>query len=176
MECAREPSGRVSRSGIDSFSENVDPVRLRAERLGISQDKAMDQKAGTFIGYLNLLGPRDGLSDDQYEGAQQYLQLRQRVARALQSAAAIYDPEAPMGEAIDPEAYANWCRDVLSEDKEIRGQIQAAQNYSRDNLWAALQYVVIDGREMHNMIGATRILCNVFARHFKTMRENRHAA
>jgi hypothetical protein len=172
----REPNGRLSRSGVEHGSEHIEPVEARARRLGIPAEKAMDQKAGSFIGYLNLIGPRDGLSDAQYEGAQQYLQLRQRVSRALQSAAAVYDPEAPMGDGTDPEAYEQWCKDVLAEDKAVRDQIQAAQNYSRDNLWAALQYVVIDGMAMHHMIGATRVLCNVFARHFKTMRENRNAA
>lgn len=172
----REPNGRLSRSGVDHSVAHVDPVEARARRLGIPASQAMDQKAGSFIGYLNLIGAQDGLSEAQYEGAQQYLQLRQRVSRALQSSAAVYDPEAPMGEGADPEAYERWCKDVLAEDKTVRNHIQEAQNYSRDNLWAALQYVVIDGMELHHMIGATRVLCNVFARHFKTVRENRHAA
>jgi hypothetical protein len=98
------------------------------------------------------------------------------VARVLQSPAAIYDPEAIGGDADDPEAYAAWCKNVLAVDKEIRQQIQEAQNYSRDNLWAALQYVVIEGQHLHNMIGATRILCNVLAKHFKTSGESRRAA
>lgn len=136
----------------------------------------MDQRAGSFIGYLALLGSRDGLSVAQYEGAQQYLRHRERVARALQSPGAIYDPEAIGGENVDPEAYAKWCAGVLAEDKEIREQIQSAQNHSRDNLWAALQYVVVEGHEFHHMIGATRVLCNVLARHFKTVVENRAAA
>jgi hypothetical protein len=175
-EGAREPNGRPSRSGIDHGSPIDAPLKARARRLGISEDKAMDQKAGSFIGYLNIIGPRDGLSDAQYEGAQQYLKLRHRVARAIQSPDAIYDPDAIAGGGQDPEAYARWCKDVLAEDKAIRSQIQEAQNYSRDNLWAALQYVVIDGQAMHHMIGATRILCNVFARHFKTARDNRRVA
>jgi len=170
----REPNGRLSRSG----RESIDRLALdtRARHMGIGKDQAKDQKAGSFIGYLNLIGPRDGLSDAQYEGAQQYLKHRQRVARALLSPAAIYDPEAPAGEGIDAEAYASWCKDVLDEDETLRQQIQAEQNYSRDNLWAALGLVVIEDKPMHAMIGATRVLCNVFARHFKTAVENRHAA
>lgn len=172
----REPNGRLSRSGIDYGTAHIEPVETRARQLGITPEQAMDQKAGSFIGYLNLIGSRDGLSEAQYEGAQQYLRLRQRVARALQSAAAVYDPEAPMGEGVDQDAYEKWCKDVLEEDRTVRKLIQEAQNYSRDNLWAALQYVVIEGQAMHHMIGATRILCNVFARHFKTMNADRHAA
>ena len=176
MEGAREPSGRPSRSGRDHPPAYEASIQPRAHRLDITEDQAMAQKAGSFIGYLNLIGPRDGISDGQYEGAQQYLRLRQRVAPALQSPAAVYDPEAFPGPGDDPEAYARWCREALAEDKEVRRQIQEAQNYSRDNLWAALQYVVIEGQHMHHMIGATRVLCNVLARHFKTVRDDRRAA
>jgi hypothetical protein len=175
-EGAREPSGRPSRSGIDHGSPIDAPLKARARRLGISEDKAMDQKAGSFIGYLNIIGPRDGLSDAQYEGAQQYIIHKHRLSRVLQSPAAIYDPEAIGGDGNDPEAYASWCKNVIAVDKVINAQIQEAQNYSRDNLWAALQYVVIEGQELHHMIGATRVLCNVLARHFKTTGENRRAA
>lgn len=173
---AREPNGRPSRSGIDHGAPIDAPLKARALRLGISVDKAMDQKAGSFIGYLALIGPADGLSEAQYEGAQQYLKHRERVSRALQSPAAMYDPEAIGGDGMDPDAYARWCKEILEEDRTIRRQIQEAQNYSRDNLWAALQYVVIGGMELHHMIGATRVLCNVLARHFKTAVENRVAA
>lgn len=176
QEGPREPSGRISRSGIDNWAEHIAPVQERARRLGISEKHAMDQKAGTFIGYLNLIGPVDGISDAQYDGAQQFLKLRQRAARALQSPAAIYDPEAIGGEGIDPEAYTEWCKAVLAEDRAVRRQVQEAQNYSRENLWAAIQYVIIEGKQMHNMIGATRIVCNVFARHFKMVHEHRQAA
>ena len=143
----------------------------------ITEDEAKDQKAGSFIGYLNMLGPKDGLSEAQYEGAMDYLRLRERLLRAIKSPAAIYDPEARRsGDGEISEAYENWCRATVQEWKDLKGEIQAAQNYCRGNLWAALQLVVIEGQHMHHMVGETRVLCNVFARHFKTMTENRHAA
>jgi hypothetical protein len=136
----------------------------------------MDQKAGTFIGYLNLIGSRDGVSDDQYEGAQAFLVFRERYLRAIKSPAAIYDPEATGAGGEITEAYEDWCRATVKEWSTLRQEIQAEQNYSRDNLWAALQLVVIESRETHHLIGATRILCNVLARHFKEAGENRRAA
>lgn len=176
-EGAREPNGRLSRSGIDHDAADSVAISARVRMLGITKDQAMDQKAGSFIGYLNMLGPRDGLSEGQYEAAMEYLRLRERMLRAIQSQAAIYDPEARgSGSAEISEAYENWCRTTLEEWKTLKDEIQAEQNYCRGNLWAALHLVIIEGQAMHHMIGETRLLCNVFARHFKTMTESRHAA
>lgn len=176
-EGAREPNGRLSRSGIDHEAADSVAISARVRMLGITKDQAMDQKAGSYIGYLNMLGPRDGISEAQYEAAMEYLRLRERMLRAIQSQAAIYDPEARgSGSAEISEAYENWCRTTLEEWETLKNEIQAEQNYCRGNLWAALHLVIIEGQAMHHMIGETRLLCNVFARHFKTVTESRHAA
>jgi hypothetical protein len=172
----REPNGRVSRSGIDHTTAHHAPIKVRAQQLGISQEKAMNQKAGSFIGYLNLIGPRDGLSEAQYEGAQSYLTFRQRVLRAIKSPEAIYDPEAVGAGGDITEQYEDWCKETLEEWDDLKKQIQTEQNGSRENLWAALQYVLIEDQRLHHMIGATRVLSNVLARHFKTAQTNRRAA
>lgn len=181
----REPSGRLSRSGIDHEPADKLGYDMRLCRMaptkekpvGITADQARDQKAGTFIGYLNLIGPRDGISESQYEGAQEYLRFRERLLRALKSPAAIYDPEARgSGDGEISEAYENWCKATVSEWNTLRNEIQAEQNYCRGNLWAALQLALIEDKPMHHMVGEIRILCNVLARHFKTMQENREAA
>jgi hypothetical protein len=170
---AREPNGRPSRakSPPDSVA-----VENRARRLGISAGNARDQKAGTFIGYLSMIGPRDGVSQEQYEAAQSYLRLRAAHLRAIQAPGAIYDPEAIGGAGMDPEAYAKWVRHIEGQYEDVRQQIQDAQNATRENLWAALDLVVIRGEELHHMIGATRVLCNVLARFFASGASSRRAA
>jgi len=169
----REPNGRISRR----ISETPDKVGLEARmrKFGIPADKARDQKAGSYIGYLNLLGAKDGLSDAQYEGAQSYLRLRSAHLRAIGAPGAIYDGEA-LAPASDPDAYAKWCQRTEEAYSEVRQAIQQAQNECRQNLWAALQYIIIEGREMPDFIGATRILCNALARHFGHLGENTKAA
>ena len=175
-EGVREPNGRISRTGIKHEEANKVAIRARIRRLGITEDQAMDQKAGSFIGYLALLGPTDGLSEAQYEGAVAYLTFRDRLQRSILSPGAIYDPEATGGSNDDPDAYTKWAAGLKTEWDDLKKSIQSEQNHSRENLWAALQYVVIDGLHLHHMVGATRLLCNVLARHFKTTRENRRAA
>lgn len=173
-EGAREPSGRPTRSKQEPADKLA--IETRVRHLGISADVAKNQKVSTFIGYLNVLGPRDGLSDQQYEAAEKYLELRARHLRSIKAPGAIYDSEAQGGTGDDPDAYADWCKRVGEEYRNVRTAIQEAQNYSRENLWAALDLVVIEGQHLHGMIGATRILCNVLARFFKCGVENSNAA
>ena len=176
LDVEREPNGRPSRSGIDHEPANRLAIETRKRLFGLSEDDAMDQKSETFIGYLSLIGPRDGISEGQYQGAVQYLAFKARLSRSLKTPGALYDSEATGAGGEITEAYEAWCKETLDEWKVIRAAIQAEQNYCRENLWAALQYVIIEGQRMFHMIVATRIVCNVLARHFKTMQKDREAA
>ena len=171
----REPNGRPSRSGIAHEAPDKLALDTRRRMLGLKRDDAKDQKAGTFIGYLSMIGPRDGVSQAQYEGAQQYLKLREAYKRAVKSPDALYDDMATNSTG-DEAAYEAWAKSVIAERDTLHRQIQEAQNESRENLWAALQYVVIDGQTLHHMVGATRVLCNVFVRHFRIGAQNVRAA
>jgi hypothetical protein len=175
-DASREPSGRISRSGRNHEAVDKLAIDTRIRRLGLSKDDAKDQKAGSYIGYLNMLGASDGLSRAQYEGAQAYLTFHERYKRSVQSPGAMYDPEAIGGAAVDPDAYAKWCEGLENERKALQDAIQNEQNYSRENLWAALQIVVVEDKHEPHLIGATRLVCNVLARHFKTDVEKRRAA
>ena len=47
---AREPSGRISRSGIDHGPADIVALDARRRHLGVTKDQAKDQRAGSFIG------------------------------------------------------------------------------------------------------------------------------
>lgn len=165
---AREPSGRLSRSGIDHGPADVVALDARRRHLGLTQDQAKDQKAGTFIGYLNLIGPRDGLSNDQYEGATNYINLHHAYLRAIGAPGRVIDAEAGLSTGEETDAYIEWVGDAKQAYSECRKAIQEAQNGNRHaNLWAALDLCVIQGQHVHHMIGDLRILCNSLARHFR---------
>lgn len=187
----REPNGQPSRSGIDHEPVDKLAIETRVRQMNITtaqrwpeedqrpiltKEQAKDQKAGSFIGYLNILGSRDGISDDQYEGALDYLRFRERLLRAIKSPAAIYDPEAIGAGGEVTEAYENWCKGITQEWMTLRGEIQAEQNYCRGNLWAALQLVIIEDKPIHTLIGETRLLCNILAKHFRNVTADRRAA
>lgn len=168
-DAAREPNGRKSRSGIDHGSADVVALDARRRQLGLSEDKAKDQKAGTFIGYLNLLGNLDGLSDDQYEALTNYTNLRNAWLRAIGAPGRQIDREgisASSGEIT--EAYEEWVSDTKERWADCRKAIQAAQNENRHtNLWAALDLCVHQDQRMYHLIGDLRVVSNSMARFFR---------
>ena len=130
--------------------------------------QARDQKAATYIGYLNLLGKVDGISDDQYEAAMKYLDLRRSYLLAIKAPDAGRSETgtgAPSGEISD--AYVDWCSNVIERYKTCRRIIQEQQNQHRQTLWAALDLCVIQGHRLDHMIGDIRLLCNALIMAFR---------
>lgn len=161
---AREPSGRISRAAP------ADVVALDARRrhLGLTKEQAKDQKAGSFIGYLNLLGPSDGLSDDQHEAAINYLRLRESYLRAIRAPGRVIDGDAGTPSDDVTPAYEEWVGDTKEAYTDCRLAIQRAQDESRGaNLWAALDICIVQDQHMHHMVGDLRVVCNALARFFR---------
>lgn len=132
-------------------------------------DQAKDQKAGTFIGYLNILGRVDGISDDQYAAAISFLDLRHAYLRAIKAPNGEIDSGVPgsSGDTVSEE-YERWCESTIKRYMECRKAIQEAQNMHRmENLWAALDHCIIRGDRQSHMIGSIRVLCNALARFFR---------
>jgi hypothetical protein len=162
----REPNGRASRA-----SEPADKLALetRARRLGLTVIQAKDQRAETYIGYLAILGPRDGLSEAQYEAATQYLSLRSDWLMSKKAPnASVNNGTIGMPSDHISDAYIQWCEDVDDRYNDCRKAIQEAQGENRcDNLWAALDLCVIQGQRFDHMIGATRLVCNALVKFFR---------
>lgn len=162
---AREPNGRISRSPLDTNSEEI---MRRAERLGLAVVQARDQKAATYIGYLNLLGKTDGISDDQYDAAMKYLDLRSSYLRSIKAPNSEYQNDGSGNTSPDiSESYIDWCKSTKERYDNCRKAIQQAQNECRANLWAALDLCVIQGHRMDHMIGDIRLLMNALIVFFR---------
>ncbi|MFP1634099.1 hypothetical protein ACLB6G_20405 [Zhengella sp. ZM62] len=166
---AREPDGRISRSGTDHGAPDAVAIEARVRHRGLSKAQAKDQRAGTYIGYLAILGRADGLSQDQYEAAMQFKSLRDANLRAIAAPNAELDRHT-VGNTF-PEIsddYADWCKRTIARYSECRKAIQDAQNENRTvNLWAAIDYCIIRDEEMPHMLGALRVACNALARFFR---------
>lgn len=167
INVAREPNGRISRSGRAHTPADSVALKARASRMGVTMEEARDPRAATYIGTLNMLGKRDGLSDDQYEGAVRFLELRQSYMMAIKAP----DGERDRSERSTPsqtisEDYEKWCKAVIARYDGCRKTVQTAQNELRQNLWAALDFCVIKGERQHHMLGDLRVVCNVLARFF----------
>lgn len=162
----REPNGRPSRA-----AEPADKLALetRARRLGLTVVQAKDQRAESYIGYLAILGPLDGISEAQYEAATQFLSLRSDWLMSKKAPNASVNNEAiGMPSAEISDAYVQWCADVDERYTGCRKAIQAAQGEHRsDNLWAALDLCIIQGQRFDHMIGGIRLVCNSLVKFFR---------
>lgn len=165
-EASREPNGRQSRA-----KEPADRLALetRARHAGLTIVQAKDQRAETFIGYLNILGSRDGLSDRQYAAAIEYIDLRNDWLKSKKAPGAKYDSEGRGGggDFVTVE-YEDWCATVNAAYLDCRAAIQEAQNQHRgENLWAALDYCIVRDIRLDHMVGSIRLVCNALAKYFK---------
>lgn len=162
----REPNGRASRA-----AEPADKVALeaRARNMNLTLTQAKDQRAASFIGYLAILGPVDGISERQYEAATDFLALRNDWLMSKKIPGAEYDNEGKGGGGdYVSDAYIDWCQSVHDDYTDCRKAINAAQAENRGaNLWGALDICVVQGAFAHELIGDVRLLCNVLAKFFK---------
>lgn len=182
---SREPSGRISRR--DEAPART-ALEARARMFGISQEDAMNQEAGTFMGRLHMAyvawakvekskpdgkkQPEQSLSTAQYHALLSCQQAHNDFLCATGAPGAQYDRH--LGSDGDPDAHARWC--IAAKERwhgkdmkgGIRGVIYQAQEQERRlNLWAALDYCVFQEQYIPHMVPELRTLGNALARHFK---------
>jgi hypothetical protein len=165
----RESNGRRHRS-VEAPAKLA--TEMRARKLGIPVKDAADPIVGTFIGYLRKLGPRDGLSEQQYQALERYRELRNNWLKSKQMPGAQYDFTSGTLDEADPEAlerHAEWCDSIhKAHTKAWNAMVEAQMHERTENLYAALDYCIIRGEHHHHMVSATRVLGNVLSRHFGT--------
>jgi|GEM_PF-564421 len=161
----REPNGRISRA--------LNPPALlalqaRAFHSGLSLEQAKDPRAETYLGRLAIFGRSDGLSKDQYEAGQKFLQLRNDYRRSMLSPGAYYEATGMRLGEDNMAEYEAWAARVKKRYAQMLKAVQEAQiDNGRENLYAALQYVIIDGLELPYLLGAVRLVLNVLHRYFR---------
>lgn len=161
----REPNGRRSRAKRPREAIDKLAILMRAKHTGLSQQLAKDPRAATYIGRLFMIGPEcGGISEDQYNAAIRYLEIDNNYKKALLSPAAYYDDRSSTADAL---RYEQFCLHAKKQYKDARDAIQEAQFDNRfDNLYAALQYIVLDDLELPHLVGTTRLVLNALSRHF----------
>jgi len=177
---AREPNGRISRAITPPEPADKLALTVRARQLGVSVEAARDPRLGTYIGRLSILGVEarggegetrtgsvknaGGISREQYDAAQTFLEVRNNYLRAILSPAAVYDERIALTDGETQEEAAK--RDIARYEAALRA-VQAAQLESpTDNLYAALQCLVIEDKELPYMVGTLRLVLNALHRHF----------
>jgi len=185
----REPNGKLSRKPADvanrrkvawdmQAQEAIAPVLEARQRLfGLSADEARDQRAGSFIGRLCLMGVKgEGITRTQYEAlcAWEESARQNSMVIAGPKGDAAMDPNRVQGrggDEVDGVAARIRARHAAAERA-----VQAKQNELRGmaNLFAALYECVQRDREHFHLLGDLRAAANALARHYGL--EDRRAA
>jgi len=168
QDVAREPNGRISRAIVPPQREPADKLALevRARKMGVSVSEARDARLSTYIGRLAIWGTKGGgISDEQYDTALRFLVIYNDWRKACGSPAAFWE------EKSAEERFVLSVEEVSSLAKlrysAARQAIQEAQNqHPHDNLYASLQYLVIEDKELPHMVGTLRLALNALAREF----------
>lgn len=164
LNVLREPNGRISRS---KTSPQELAIRMRAKKFNLSLEQAKDPKSQSWIGRLCFLGHELGLSDDQYKAAQYYLKLYNDYRKAILSPSAHYEERINATGEKDNKAYEKWVAKTLIKFKQANNAIQKSQfDNPNDNLYAAIQYAVLEDKELMHLLGALRIALNALHHHF----------
>ncbi len=164
----REPNGRISRAKGLRKSALQSAIEMRAKHFGLSLNEAKNPLVGSYIGRLCLLGYKEdssGISREQYDTAQQYLQIRNDYLCAKGLPNGYYDGF--KHSASDEKAKKQWIERVTQHYEEMQEAIKEAQYLHRQhNFHAALQYLVIEDQPLPTLVGSLRIILDALYKHF----------
>ncbi|WP_317992685.1 hypothetical protein [Bartonella gliris] len=159
--CAREPNGRISRAKTPRGPVDQLAIEMRAKRFGLTIQDAKNPLAATYIGRLYLQGE---INQDQYDAAQKYLEVKNNYLCAKGLPNAIYDNFTP---SSNEEAQKRWIERTTHCYEVTKEAIKEAQHlYRQYNLYAALQYLVIEDQSLTHLVSSLRIVLNVLHKHF----------
>ncbi|WP_407965897.1 hypothetical protein [Bartonella sp. C271] len=153
----REPNGRILRKK----SMDKSAIKMRAKRFGLTIEQAKNPISSTYVGRLYLQGE---INQDQYDAAQKYLEVRNNYLCAKGLPNAVYDDFTP---ASDEAAQKQWVERATDCYEKTKEAIKEAQRlYRQHNLYAALQYLVIEDQSLPHLIGSLYIALNALCKHF----------
>ncbi|WP_375646624.1 MULTISPECIES: hypothetical protein [unclassified Bartonella] len=159
--CLREPNGRISRVKIPREPIDKLAIEMRAKRFGLTIEDAKNPLSATYIGRLYLQGV---INQDQYDAAQKYLEVRNNYLCAKGLPNAIYDNFTP---SSNEEAQKRWIERATHCYEVTKEAIKEAQHlYRQYNLYAALQYLVIEDQSLTHLVSSLRIVLNALHKHF----------
>ncbi|WP_254492210.1 hypothetical protein [Bartonella sp. B1099] len=157
----REANGRISRAKEPREAIDKLAIEMRAKRFGLSLHEAKNPLAGSYIGRLCLQGV---LTQEQYDTAQQYLQIRNNYLCAKGFPSAIYD-EMPL--SSDDRARDKWVKFATEQFLNMQEAIKEAQHlYRQYNIYAALQYIVTEDQMLPHLVNSLCVALNVLQKHF----------
>ncbi|WP_375697143.1 hypothetical protein [Bartonella sp. AP14QHHD] len=159
--CLREPNGRISRAKIPREPIDKLAIEMRAKRFGLTIEDTKNPLSATYIGRLYLQGV---INQDQYDAAQKYLEVRNNYLCAKALPNAIYDDFTP---SLNEEAKKQWIEKTTHYYEAMKEVLKEAQClYRQHNLYAALQYIVVEEQSLPYLVNSLCVVLNALHKHF----------
>ncbi|MCZ2159005.1 hypothetical protein NPX99_06985 [Bartonella sp. 220] len=157
----REKNAYISQVKVRQDPVDQLAIEMRAKRFGLSIEEAKNPLASTYIGRLCLQGV---LTQDQYDAAQKYLEVRNDYSCAKGLPSAVYDE---MPTSSDDKAREKWVEFATKQFLSMQAVIKEVQASNRQlNLHAAIQYLVIEDQELPHLVNSLRIVLNALQKYF----------
>ncbi|WP_455474703.1 hypothetical protein [Bartonella sp. B30(2025)] len=157
----REKNGRISRAKRPREAIDKLTIAMRAKHFGLTVEEAKNPLSGSYIGRLCLQGE---LSQEQYDAAQKYLEVRNNYLCAKGFPSGCYDD---VSTNSDLNSLEQWIQRATSHYKAAQEVVKEAQcSYRQYNLYAALQYIVIEDQSLSYLVNPLHIVLNAFHEYF----------
>ncbi|WP_455476587.1 hypothetical protein [Bartonella sp. B41] len=165
--CVREKNGRISRAKTPFVAVDRLAIEMRAKHFGLTAEDAKNPLSGTYIGRLCLQGE---FSQEQYDAAQRYLQIRNDYLCAKGLSGAVYNEALS---SSNDEAREKWVKIATEQFLAVKDIIAETQSLHRQyNLHAALQYLVVEDQPLPYLVNSLHIILNELYRYFTQNRVN----
>ncbi|GAA5100749.1 hypothetical protein [Bartonella acomydis] len=163
----RKQKGGLSHTVTPCLSAFQHSIEMRAKHFGLTIEEAKNPLASSYIGRLCLLGYKQnalGISKEQYEAAQRYLQIRNDYLCAKGLPHGYYDD---FTHTPNEKAQQQWVQRTTDHYEKMQEVIKETQQQHRQyNLQAALQYLVVEDQPLSSLICALRLILNALHKHF----------
>ncbi|UDF30056.1 UNVERIFIED_ORG: hypothetical protein LHK14_01670 [Roseateles sp. XES5] len=172
---ARTDSGAISRAKTPGEAPDAVARAARMKIFGLCARDASTAEAASVMGRLSLLGQEGGgIASDQYEALTRFAACREQYMLSINAPDSLLRRgEGGASGTDDAEGKARIRQRYLA----ARAAIQRAQDeHPGANLWAVVQHIVIEDRDLPYMIGDLRIVGNALARHYRGLDRRRAAA
>ncbi|GAA4666138.1 hypothetical protein [Bartonella pachyuromydis] len=136
-------------------------IEMRAKRFCLTIEEAKNPLSGTYIGRLCLQGV---LTQDQYDAAQKYLEVKNDYSCAKGLPSAVYNE---MPSSCDEAAREKWVERATEQFSNMQEVIKETQHlYRQYNLYAAMQYIVVEDHTLAHLVNSLRISLNALQKYF----------
>ncbi|EJF77529.1 hypothetical protein MCQ_01499 [Candidatus Bartonella washoeensis Sb944nv] len=104
------------------------------------------------------------LTQEQYDAAQQYIQIRNDYLCAKGLPSAVYDE---MPSSSDDKARDKWVEFATEQFLNMQEVIKEAQClYRQYNLYAAIQYLIVEDQMLPHLVSSLGIALNALQKYF----------